>query len=117
MVARLPVRRVLLGNGYRLHVWSAATETVGSDIVARAMVGIARRLGGIAGQRVTAGGSGKVKEPGRHTCRDALLVAMGGVRVVITYTTWNGGRPCVVPYLWVQGLWPLVVCVAHLFRA
>ena len=117
VVARVPVRRVPLGNGRRPYVQSAATEMVGSDILGRAAADIIRRLGGIAGQRMTAEGSGKVKELGRHTCREACLVVVGGARVVITYTTWNGGCPCVVPYLWVRGPWPLVVRVAHMFRA
>ena len=42
-------RRVPLGNGCRLYIRSAATETVGSDILAHTAVDIAKRLGGIAG--------------------------------------------------------------------
>ena len=60
-----------------------------------------------------------MKPGGRHTCGgmwDVVAGTGGGQRVVVSLTDWNGGRRTPVPYLWVQGSYPLVVRIAGHFR-
>ena len=121
LVGRRACHRVLLRNGVRLYVAYGVPEDPGErdDFLGAAAMDIAKRVRGQATRRTTAVGDPGVKPGGRHTCGgmwDVVAGSRGGQRVVVSLTDWNGGRRTPVPYLWVQGSYPLVVRIAGHFR-
>ena len=121
LVGRRACNRVLLRNGVRLYVEYGVPDDPGEreDFLGAAAVDLAKRVRGRATRRTTAVGDPRVKPGGRHTCGgmwDVVAGTGGGQRVVVSLTDWNGGRRTPVPYLWVQGSYPLVVRIAGHFR-
>ena len=121
LVGRRACHRVLLRNGVRLYVAYGVPDDPGErdDFLGAAAMDLAKRVRGRATRRTTAVGDPRVKPGGRHTCGgmwDVVAGTGGGQRVVVSLTDWNGGRGTPVPYLWVQGSYPLVVRIACHFR-
>ena len=117
VVGRVPVRRAILPNGVRLYVQAAVSQPNGAAVLARASKDIARRLKGIAGQRISDEGGSNVKVAGKHACNDVWEVNVGMDRAVLSFTNFNAGRLSQIPYIGVQGPMALTVRIAHLFNA
>ena len=80
-VARLPIRRVLLGNGVRLCP-QCPLPADRDGFLERAVRDVAARVGGTPHRRVTSDGR-SVKPPGKHACCEVWEVRLPeGVAVV-----------------------------------
>ena len=120
-MGRRACHRVLLWNGVRLYVEYGVPDDPREreDFLGAAAMDLAKRVRARAKRRTTTVGDPRVKPDGRHTCGgmwDVVAGKPGGQRVVVSLTDWNGGRRTPVPYLWVQGSYPLVVRIAGHFR-
>ena len=113
-LARLPVRRVLLGNGVRLCPQCPLPDDR-EGFLERAVRDVAARAGGTPHRRTTPGGR-SVKPPGRHACCQVWEVRLPGGVAVASLTDWNQGRRVAVPYIWIQARYGLVLQIARLFN-
>ena len=111
---RLPVRRVLLGNGLRLCPQCPLPDDR-EGFLERAVRDVAARAGGTPHRRTTPGGR-SVKPPGRHACCQVWEVRLPGGVAVASLTVWNQGRRVAVPYIWIQARYGLVLQIARLFN-
>ena len=113
-LARLPIRRVLLGNGVRLcPQCPLPDDRVG--FLERAVRDVAARVGGTPHRRTTPDGR-SVKPPGRHACCQVWEVRLPEGVAVVSLTDWNQGRRVAVPYIWIQARYGLVLQFARLYN-
>ena len=113
-LARLPIRRVLLGNGVRLCPQCPLPDDR-EGFLERAARDVAARVGGTPHRRTAPGGSA-AKPPGRHACRQVWEVRLPEGAAVVSLTDWNQGRRVAVPYIWIQARYGLVLQIARLFN-
>ena len=113
-LARLPVRRVLLGNGVRLCPQCPLPDDR-EGFLERAVRDVAARVGGTPHRRTTPDGR-SVKPPGRHACCQVWEVRLPEGVAVVSLTDWNQGRRVAVPYIWIQARYGLVLQFARLFN-
>ena len=112
--ARLPIRRVLLGNGVRLCPQCPLPDDR-EGFLERAVRDVAARVGGTPHRRTTPDGR-SVKPPGRHACCLVWEVRLPEGVAVVSLTDWNQGRRVAVPYIWIQARYGLVLQFARLFN-
>ena len=121
-MGRRACHRVLLRNGVRLYVEYGVPDDPGEreDFLGAAAMDLPKRVRWQAKRRTTTVVDPRVKPGGKRTCGGMWDVVAGkgggGQRVVVSLTDWNGGHRTPVPYLWVQGSYPLVVRIAGHFR-
>ena len=113
-LARLPIRRVLLGNGVRLCP-QCPFPNDREGFLERAVRDVAARVGGTPHRRTTPDGH-SVKPPGRHACYQVWEVRPPEGVAVVSLTDWNHGRRAAVPYTWIQARYGLVLQFARLFN-
>ena len=106
-LARLPIRRVLLGNGVRLCPQCPLPDDR-EGFLERAVRDVAARVGGTPHRRTTPDGR-SVKPPGRHACCQVWEVRLPEGVAVVSLTDWTQG--CCTLYMDPSPVWAgVAVC-------
>ena len=116
LLARRPVRRVLLGTAAKIFFRVDVPEALASAVLRDAALDIARRLHGAPAQAFRPEGTPDVKPPGQHhlcSHKWRVVYPLGTVFLTLSRHCLHGGRH--LPYVFVQGSLRPVVGVAHLF--